>query len=132
MPAVLVIDMCGFSRLMEEQGVDTALTAVARLQAVAKGCVQSMGGQVVKSWADNVMATFPDVRRAVQAAEATQALVRCAAGVGFGETLERPGDLFGVEVNKACRLGEDVAEGGQVLLTEAAKRQLNSAHGAAE
>lgn len=124
MQAILIIDMCGFSRLMEEQGVDVALEAVAMLQEVAQGCTESMGGRVVKFWADNVMALFPDVCSAVRAAEATEALVRCAAGVGFGEVLERPGDAFGVEVNNACRLGEDIAEGGEVLLTEAAKEQF--------
>ncbi|ODT86704.1 hypothetical protein [Phenylobacterium sp. SCN 70-31] len=43
----------------------------------------------------------------------------------WGEViLDRPiGDLWGIEVNRASRLGEDIAERGQILLTEAAQRQ---------
>jgi class 3 adenylate cyclase len=116
--------MCGFSRLMEEQGVDAALSAVTRLQEVATAATEAEGGRVVKFWADNVLALFPDVRSAVRAAEATMVLVPSAAGVGYGEILDTGSDLFGVEVNNACRLGEDEADGGCVLLTDAAKKEF--------
>jgi class 3 adenylate cyclase len=129
--AVLVIDMCGFSRLMEEQGVDAALEAVERLQEVARAATEAMGGRVVKVWADNVMALFPDVRSAVLAAKATMALVPSASGVGWGPVHETDGDAFGVEVNNACRLGEDEAEGCCCLLTDAAKAEVGPTGGGA-
>lgn len=119
--AVLVIDLCGFSRLMEEQGVSYALGAVAQLQEAARNAAEAAGGRVVKCWADNVMAVFPTVRAAQRAADATLEIVTAAAGIGFGDVLDIGDDLYGVEVNNACRLGEDVAESGQVLLTEAAR-----------
>lgn len=123
--AILILDLCGFSRLMEEQGVSAALEAVGRLQQAARAAAQEHQGRVVKFWADNVMAIFPTVDQAARAAAATQAVASAAAGIGFGEVLDTGTDLFGVEVNNACRLGEDVAKAGEVLLTEAARIALS-------
>lgn len=123
--AILIIDLCGFSRSMEEQGVTVALAAVARLQNAACAAAGSHQGRVVKCWADNVMAIFPTVDQAARAAAATIAILPAAAGIGFGEVLDTGTDLFGVEVNNACRLGEDVAKAGEVLLTEAARVALS-------
>ena len=47
-------------------------------------------------------------------------------GIGFGDILVLADeDLFGDEVNLASKLGEDVAQGGMVLLTEAARAELD-------
>jgi class 3 adenylate cyclase len=46
--------------------------------------------------------------------------IRACVGLGFGEVLLVPGtDLYGPEVNRAFVLGEDVANGGELLVTEA-------------
>jgi hypothetical protein len=47
-------------------------------------------------------------------------VLRGCMGLGYGEALVIPGrDIFGSEVNRAFILGEDVAGGGEVLMTEA-------------
>ena len=49
-------------------------------------------------------------------------------GIGFGNILNiGDEDLFGNEVNLASKLGEDVAERGEILLTAAARAQLHEA-----
>jgi class 3 adenylate cyclase len=45
-------------------------------------------------------------------------------GIGTGEVLDLGRDVFGLEVNLASKLGEDVSRPGEVLLTEAAVAAL--------
>ena len=48
-------------------------------------------------------------------------------GIGFGPTLViAESDLFGEEMNLACKLGEDIAGPRQILLTPAAVAALPS------
>jgi class 3 adenylate cyclase len=48
-------------------------------------------------------------------------------GIGYGEVLDLEDDVFGLEVNLASKLGEDLARPGQVLLTPAAAAGLDAA-----
>jgi diguanylate cyclase (GGDEF)-like protein len=51
--------------------------------------------------------------------------VDLSAGIGFGPTLViAREDLFGPEMNCACKLGEDIAMANEILLTEAAWASL--------
>ncbi len=51
-----------------------------------------------------------------------------SVGIGYGPVLLiGDEDMMGNEVNLACKLGEDVAEYGEILLTEAAARELAGA-----
>ena len=52
----------------------------------------------------------------------------CAIGIGFGEVLcLSECNVHGYEVNLAFKLGEDVAQDGQLLLTEAAYAAIDAA-----
>jgi len=132
--AVLVLDMCGFSRLTMRHGITHFLAMIHRLNGIVGPVVSGARGRVVKTEADNVFAVFPDVASAVAAARAIQRSLRAAnavlprdwdlhasIGVGYGELLMiGRNDLFGSEMNLASKLGEDVAGSGEILLTEAA------------
>ena len=49
-------------------------------------------------------------------------------GVGFGPVLVVDDDtVYGDEMNLACKLGEDLAERGEVLLTPRAREALGDA-----
>lgn len=122
--AVLIIDMAGFSVLCERDGIEAGRARVREFRGIAEAAVNAHTGSIVKSWADNIAAVFPTVRQAVGAAETVTQLIPSSAGIGFGETVLEDGDLWGVEVNRASRLGEDIAGVGQVLLTDAARLNL--------
>lgn len=121
--AILIADMAGFSSLCEAEGIEAGLAAVEAFRGVGRAAVAGRGGTWVKAWADNFAAVFATLTAARECAEDLAVLTGCSCGIGWGEViLDRPpGDLWGVEVNRASRLGEDVAERGQVLLTEAAQ-----------
>jgi class 3 adenylate cyclase len=131
---VLVLDMCGFSRLTLRYGIIHFLAMIRRMQVVVAPIVERAGGRVVKTEADNLFAAFPDVPQALTAARRIGAeLARqneilpddwdlhVGIGIGYGDVLMvGGGDFFGGEVNLASKLGEDLAAAGDVLLTEAA------------
>jgi class 3 adenylate cyclase len=136
--AVLVLDMCGFSRLTMRHGITHFLAMIHRLQGIVGPIVIARGGRVVKTEADNVFAVFPDVAPAVAAAGDIQERLRAAnaflpedwdlhasLGIGYGELLMVDGeDLYGNEMNLASKLGEDVAGSGEVFLTAAAHARV--------
>lgn len=119
--AVLIADMAGFSTLTEGGGIVAALVAIRRFQRTAFGQIEAWGGRVVKCVADDVFAAFPDVESAVACGRDLTRLTPCSVGIGYGPVILIDGDMWGVEVNRASRLGEDVAGRGEVLLTEEAR-----------
>ena len=136
--AVMVLDMCGFSRLTMRHGITHFLAMIHRLQGIVAPIVVRRGGRVVKTEADNVFAVFPDVGAAVATATEIQERLRAAntflpedwdlhasLGIGYGELLMiGDEDLYGNEMNLASKLGEDVAGSGEIFLTEAAHARI--------
>src|SRR5437660_8641354 len=132
--AVFVMDMSGFSRQTLRHGIIHFLAQIHRMHSIATPVVESHGGEVIKYEADNIFAVFPEVEQAVEAAvELGRALeladtmlpeeldMHGEFGIGFGEILViENGDIFGSEVNLASKLGEDLAQRGEILLTESA------------
>jgi adenylate cyclase len=139
--AVMILDMSGFSRTTQRRGIVAFLLMIHQLRLLARPCIEDAGGLVVKQEADDLFCMFPDVLSAVKAARditarlATVNLVLpedqrlyAAMGIGYGPILNvDEEDLFGDQVNLASKLGEDIAEGGQILLTAAAHEQAHAA-----
>jgi class 3 adenylate cyclase len=118
--AVLVIDMSGFSVTAEREGIGSALLQIRRLQLAAGPIITAHGGELVKFAADNVFAMFPTVPAAHAAALEIVAAAPSSGGISVGRILAMLGDFFGVDVNRASKLGEDEARRDQVLMTPAA------------
>jgi class 3 adenylate cyclase len=53
--------------------------------------------------------------------------VHFSYGVGYGDVLDIDDDMFGLEVNLASKIGEDLAEPGEALLTPSAAAALEPA-----
>jgi class 3 adenylate cyclase len=137
--AVWVLDMCGFSRLTMRYGITHFLAMIYRLQGIVRPIIARQRGRVVKTEADNVFAVFERVEDAVGAARDVQEQLATAnvflpddwdlhasIGIGYGELLmiSDDADFYGNELNLASKLGEDIAESGETLLTEAAHARL--------
>ena len=144
--AVLVLDMCGFSRLTMRYGITHFLAMIRRLNLIVRPIIAEAGGRLVKTEADNVFATFDDVPAALAAARAIHRNLDAAntflpedwdlhAGIGIGYgplLLIGEDDLFGSEMNVASKLGEDVASRGDILLSAAARARVESDDGVSE
>ena len=137
--AVLVLDMCGFSRLTMRHGITHFLAMIRRLQQIVRPVVEAAQGRILKTEADNVFATFTDVPEALAAARSILEQLAAAnvflpedwdlhasIGIGYGPLL-RIGDrdLFGSELNLASKLGEDIAGPEEILLSEAAHARMD-------
>ena len=136
--AILVMDMSGFSRTTVRYGIIHFLAMIHRMQGIVKPIISECGGTVVKEEADNIFAVFPDVKSAVEAAidslKQTAAVnttlppemdIYLCIGIGCGDVLMLEGeDMYGSEFNLASKLGEDLAERGEILLTSAAFEKL--------
>ena len=136
--AVMILDMSGFSRTTHQHGIVPFLLMIHQMQLVACPCVADEGGLLLKAEADNLYCLFDTVTDAVRASQKITRHLNTAnrllpeehrlyvsIGIGFGRILNiEDHDLFGNEVNLACKLGEDVAKMGDILLTAAAHTQL--------
>ena len=140
--AVLVLDMVGFSRLTVEQGIIHYLAMIQQMDRAARPAVRGNGGVVVKQEADNLYAIFDDPALALESAldifrafDAVNSVVPPvrdifgSVGIGYGATLViDEEDMFGSEVNLACKLGEDLAGKNEILLTQSAYAALPPDH----
>lgn len=136
--AVMVLDMSGFSRTTQRHGIVSFLLMIHQMKRVAVPCLERHGGVVIKDEADNLFCLFDEVADAVDAAGAISHRLESAnlllpedrqlyvsIGIGYGHILNLADeDVFGDEVNLASKLGEDVADRGEVLLTRAAYAQV--------
>lgn len=136
--AILVMDMSGFSRTTVRYGIIHFLAMIHRMHGIVKPIIAECGGTVVKEEADNIFAVFPNVKSAVEAAidslKQTAAVnttvppemdIYLCIGIGCGDVLMLEGeDMYGSEFNLASKLGEDLAERGEILLTSAAFENL--------
>ncbi|MBE9161426.1 MULTISPECIES: adenylate/guanylate cyclase domain-containing protein [Microcoleaceae] len=136
--AILVMDMSGFSRTTVRYGIIHFLAMIHRMHGIVKPVISEYSGIVVKEEADNIFAVFPDVKSAVEAAidclKQTGAVnttlppemdIYLCIGIGYGDILMLEGeDMYGSEFNLASKLGEDLAERGEILLTSAAFENL--------
>lgn len=136
--AILVLDMAGFSQLTIRYSIIHFLAMVQRLGSIAIPVIEQHQGQMVKREADNIFAIFDSVTDAIDCAIAIQARLSAVnvhlpdaqdlfvgIGIGYGDVLlVGDNDLYGSEMNLACKLGEDLARSSEILLTEAAYAQV--------
>src|SRR5215475_10931297 len=136
--AVLTLDMSGFSRTTQQHGIISFLLMIHQMQLICRPCVEQCGGTVIKTDADNLFCLFDKVADAVRASQEIITRLNAANtvlpadrqlyvafGIGYGKILNIGDvDIFGDEMNLACKLGEDIAEKGEILLTPAARAEL--------
>ena len=136
--AVFVLDMSGFSLLTRKYGIVHYLSMVRRMQLTTEPIVKSYGGFMIKYEADNCFAAFPDPLSAVHAAIAMQHAFRAenlltsddldiliSCGIDYGKILiVGHEDCFGDPVNRASKMGEDLAIAGEILITKEAMQMI--------
>jgi class 3 adenylate cyclase len=136
--AVFVLDMSGFSMLTRKYGIVHYLSMVKRMQLTTEPIIRSFGGEMLKYEADNCFAVFPDPLAAVNAAIAMQHAfaseniltsddqdIHIAVGIDYGKLLIiGHEDCYGDPVNRASKMGEDVAAAGEILISQEARDML--------
>jgi class 3 adenylate cyclase len=135
--AIVFTDTADFTIRTAKDGILHCLMLFERAAAVASRAVAGDGGEIVKMEADSLLIRFDDVNAACRGVAALEQAIRRLSqgrphnerlafsyGIGYGDVLDLEYDLFGLEVNLASKLGEDLARPGEALLTPAAAAAL--------
>ena len=130
--AIFVLDSVGFSRTTESSGIVHFLSKMMQMRERVMPVFDAFKPIHLRLAADNIFAAFSSPDDAISAAVQVQAALKSSGimlnqdepfqaciGIGFGkllfsQTLE---GYFGDEMNLASKLGEDVAKGGEILIT---------------
>src|SRR5262245_38518605 len=130
--AILVADVAGYSRLMQndEEATHTKLTGL--LTEAVHPAIAEHGGRIVKNTGDGFLAEFPSAVEAVRAALQFQTRIKefsigdgedgriaLRVGINIGDVIVEAHDIFGDDVNIAARL-ESIAEPGGICISSAA------------
>jgi class 3 adenylate cyclase len=129
--AVLITDMCGFSRTTRERGICHFLALIEHAKQMVIPIVLRNKGTILKFEVDDAFCVFDSVDDALATARELHVAstdfnrgrdpidhISLAIGIDSGDLL-LIGDceFYGDPVNTACKLGEDVAAAGETLVT---------------
>jgi class 3 adenylate cyclase len=132
--AIMFTDLVGFSRQVARFGILHFLQIIFEQRRIMLPIVERFDGILVKSEGDSFLILFKNPATAIACAVAMQQTcvglnarrtpeeqVILCVGIGHGRVLKiGDDDVFGHEVNLASKLGEDTAEGNEILVTTAA------------
>ena len=135
---VFILDMSGFSLLTRKYGIVHYMSMVRRMQLTVAPIVKSYSGTFIKFEADNCFAVFPDPGSAIHAAIAMQHAfaaanllteddldIHISCGIDYGRILMIGSeDCYGDAINRACKMGEDLAAAGEIFVGADAMQRL--------
>ena len=133
--AIFAADVAGYSRLMEADE-EATLVMLSRYRGIVDETIARHGGRIAGTAGDSVLAEFPSVIHAVNAAsEIQQALavenrlvpdnrrMDFRIGINVGDIMVKDGDIFGDGVNIAARL-ESLAEPGGICVSRGVRDHI--------
>ena len=140
---VMFTDLSGFSRRVEEFGIIRFLQIIHEAERLLIPVIEDHEGILLKLLGDSFLVIFRNPQKALKCALGLQQLlaaynpdrlpeeqVLLCVGPGYGRVLRiGDSDVFGAEVNAASKLGEDIAKGGEILVTGAFSAQCGDVAG---
>lgn len=136
---MLVLDLTGFTLNAMRTGSLDAFLRILNAQKVCIPILRGHGASRIQAFADDLVAIFDGPDAALDAALEIHRRTRtqvpdprtpegwpeCCIGIGWGPVYAiGPNQAMGDEMNRASKLGEDTARGGETLLTESAREAL--------
>jgi len=131
--AILSMDMTGYTTTAIRHGELQSFLRIMDAQRVVIPVLQEFGAELIRCFADDIVALFHEPNAAINAAFeahhriklfnasplASQNPTQCCAGIGFGQAYAiGPNLAQGDEMNQASKLGEDIARANETLITE--------------
>ena len=134
---ILFADVVGSTRLFEMLGDLTARDKVAICVDIMRSATERCGGAVVKTMGDEILATFEDCDKAMDAAVQMQVAIEAhpeldvggqqiaiRIGCHFGPVVLETRDVFGAAVHTANRMTSQ-AKAGQIIITDSIFARLS-------
>ena len=138
--AIVFTDTADFTVRTARDGILHFLMIFDRFVEQAEDVVGRDGGDIVKVEADSLLLRYAGVKAACAGVDTIESLLdrmnrklpanerlRFSYGIGYGDVLDLDQDMFGLEVNLASKIGEDLARPGEALLTPSAAAALDAA-----
>jgi len=137
--AIFILDMADFSINTQTYGIVYYLSLIKKMQQTIEPILNNRSGHLVKFEADNVYAYFDTAENALQASIDIKVAIDAVnkkypddldilinIGIDYGKFLflEDDRDFFGDPVNIASKLGEDLADTSEILMTENAFKRI--------
>lgn len=140
---IVFTDMAGFSRRAARTGIVPFLVLIHQLHKLTTPVFEQHAGFILKNIADSQLVLFRDPRAALAACVEAQRVLHAhnaevpepdrlylGCGLGYGDILKLGDeDVFGVEVNFAAKLGEDLAGPYEIFVTPDAVKALRPTAG---
>ena len=136
--AIMAADVVGYSRLMGANEVGTLQSLQKHQAELIEPEIAARQGRVVKLTGDGVLAEFPSVVGAVEAACAIQKAmparnadvpedrrIEFRVGINLGDVIVEDDDLFGDGVNVAARL-EGIARPGGIAVSQSVRDHIGN------
>ena len=144
--AMLALDSSGMTRVSRHRGIVHFLARYVQMRDLAAAVLERNACLRWRCFADNLFAEFAHPDAAFRAALGIHAALRDSGlkvdgtepyrvciGIGYGRVLnDGPFGVMGDEMNVTAKLAEDIAEGGETLLTASAFGALTERPPAAE
>jgi class 3 adenylate cyclase len=138
--AVVFLDMTGFTSTALHRGELASLLRILDAQKVCIPILHEFDAVLIRCFADDIVGLFEDPHSALGAAFEIHRRIRlfndsdlssehpteCCIGIGYGQVFAiGPNLAQGDEMNKASKLGEDIARARETLITEQAYQALS-------
>jgi adenylate cyclase len=141
--AILYTDLVGFTRQTAAIGITHFLQTILESHCLLRPIIEQHAGLVIEAIGDSMLIWFTQIESALRCALALQQACRecnqtkatcepllLCQGVGFGRVLRvGAARLAGGELNLACKLGEDLAVGLEILVSQSAQEAARSMDG---
>lgn len=132
--SILVLDLTGFTNTAMHGGAVRSFMRILDAQKICIPVLRQHGAGFIRTFADDIVGLFdtpgPALEAALEIHRRTELFVRsarrldpaeCCIGIGHGSVYAiGPNHAMGDEMNRASKLGEDTARGGETLVTERA------------
>jgi adenylate cyclase len=135
--AIVFTDTANFTTRTFEYGILHFLMLFERFVPQVERGLKAVRGRLIKVEGDSLLLEYERLSDACRGINAIETLLRrrnrglpardqlfFSYGLGWGDVLDLGDDVFGLEVNLASKLGEDLARPGEALLTPAAVEAL--------
>ena len=125
---ILVADLVGYSRMMEEDRDSAIRTIRALRETWFEPAMVSAGGEILKRLGDGWIVCFRDPVAAIEATIALQErlaledFAKLRIGIHSGEIVAEDGDFYGAGINLATRIEVEAPPGGVMISSELAAK----------
>lgn len=127
---ILTTDMSGFTRLTKTYGILHFLRLVLKARSLMLPAMAKVGGWKVKYEGDNIIGAFPNADAAICCLKSfveqvalynktreKDFQIRIGCGLDEGEVEVLGDEIIGAAFDCSFKLGEDISEAGEVLIT---------------